>query len=139
MAKTLKELMNPNPVTLESNATAVDAARSMKDAAIGDILVTDKGKLRGIVTDRDLVVRCLAEGKDPGSARLGDVCSPDPVTVGQDEDPARVVQMMKEASVRRIPVVDGDKPVGVVSLGDLAEDRDDKSALAEISAAAPNN
>jgi CBS domain-containing protein len=96
------------------------------------------GRLRGIVTDRDMVVRGLADGREGRSTTIGDVCSPDLVSVGADEDADRAVQLMRERAVRRIPVVDAGQLVGVVSLGDMAIERDPRSVLAQISAAQEN-
>lgn len=136
---TVSELMQTNLVKLEASASVLDAARHMRDSSIGDVLVTDHGRLRGIVTDRDLVVRCLAIEGDPTSTSIGDVCSEDLITLSPDDDFQDAVQLMNDHAVRRLPVVDGDAVVGILSLGDLsvAEDRD--SALGGISAAPPNH
>jgi CBS domain-containing protein len=110
----------------------------MRDRDIGDVLVVDDGKVLGIVTDRDLVIRWLADGGDVAKARLSDMCSPKLTTVGPDvavEDAARI---MRDKALRRLPVVDSGKAVGIVSLGDLAVQSDPKSALGGISAAKPN-
>jgi CBS domain-containing protein len=92
----------------------------------------------GIVTDRDIVVRGLAEGLGL-EAMVGEVASEDIVTVGPDVAAETAVQMMRVAAVRRIPVLDGDTVVGIVSIGDLAVERDPVSALADISEAEPND
>jgi CBS domain-containing protein len=90
------------------------------------------------LTDRDVVVRAVAEGRDPKSIKVGEIVSEDVATVTPDEPVDKVVSLMREKAIRRVPVVDGGRPVGVVSLGDLAVERDSKSALADISAAEPN-
>ena len=100
--------------------------------------MTEGERLRGLVSDRDLVVRALAEGADPDETTVARACSEDLVTVEPEEDLDRAVQLMREHSVRRIPVVEGGHPVGIVSLGDLAVERDPESALGDISAARPN-
>jgi len=110
----------------------------MRDENIGAVLVTDGDRLRGLVSDRDLVVRTLAEGGDPDQTTVVHACSDDLVTVGPDEDLDRAVTLMREHSVRRIPVVDHGQPVGIVSLGDMAMERDARSALGDISAAKSN-
>jgi len=138
MATTVSQLMHTNLVKLDANASVFDAARHMRDSSIGDVLVTDKGKLRGIVTDRDLVVRCLATRSDPAATRLKDVCSEDLVTLAPDDDFQNAVQLMNDHAVRRLPVVDGDEVIGIVSLGDLSIAQDRESALGGISAAPPN-
>ena len=93
----------------------------------------------GIVTDRDLVVRALAERVDPQQVALRDICTQQVTTVQPDTSVDEAVKLMRENALRRLPVVDGKRPVGVVSLGDLATTQDPNSALADISSAAPNN
>lgn len=137
MATLVKELMHKDLTQLDANASVLEAARCMRDADIGDVLVTEKGKLRGIVTDRDLVIRCMAEGGG-SDARIGQLCSGDLVTISPDEEIDRAVALMSDHAIRRLPVVDGDRPVGILSLGDLAVARDRQSALGQISATPPN-
>ena len=138
MTTTVNDLMHTNVVKLDSTASVLDAARHMRDASIGDVLVMDGGKLRGIVTDRDLVVRCLATQGDPSETKVGDVCSEDLVTLSPEDDFQDAVQLMNDHAVRRLPVVDGDEVVGILSLGDLSVAQDRESALGGISAAPPN-
>lgn len=138
MAQAVREVMTRNPVTLQANETLTEAARKMRDSDVGDVLVMDGGKLKGIVTDRDITIRAVANGKDPNRSTLAEVCSPQLVTIPADRPVEEAVKLMRQKSVRRLPVVEGDKPVGVVSIGDLAVGRDSKSALADISAAEPN-
>jgi len=137
MAKTIREVMTRNPVTLEPEASAADAARLMKEHDIGSILVCDDAKLCGIVTDRDLAIRCVADG---GSADepVGGICSTGVFTLAPDDAVSTAVDAMKERAIRRIAVLDGERLVGVVSLGDLAQIQDPRSALGRISAAPPN-
>jgi CBS domain-containing protein len=131
--------MNTKLVQLDADATALEAAKQMRDRDVGNVLVIHEGGLRGIVTDRDLVTRCLADGQGPEKTRLGDLCTEDLVTVQPDASIGDAVRTMTERAVRRLPVMDGERPVGIVSLGDLAVLQDRKSALGEISAARPNN
>ena len=138
MAQKLRDLMTPNPVTCPPDATLGDVARLMKERDIGDVLVMNGDKIVGIATDRDLVVRGLAEGRDAQSP-LRDVCTTDVVTLSPDDDVMKAVNTMRERAVRRLPVADGGRPVGIVSIGDLAIERDSDSALADISAAAPQD
>jgi CBS domain-containing protein len=93
----------------------------------------------GIVTDRDIVVRSLAEGRDPTTCRVSDVCSPDIVTLTPDDTIKRAVDLMKQKAIRRIPVVEDGRPVGIVSIGDLAIEANGEKALADISAAPANS
>ena len=112
----------------------------MRDREIGDVLVVrEDGSLCGLVTDRDLVVRGLAEGLDPTSAAIEDICNHDPVTISSDQSAEDAVKMMREHNIRRLPVVDGGDLVGIISLGDLAIEKDPKSVLADISKAPANN
>jgi CBS domain-containing protein len=139
MAQKVREVMTSAPVTMHPGQPLTTAAAAMRDQGIGAVLVADGGKLTGIVSDRDIVVRAIADGRDPGSTTLADVCSGDTVTVTPDEDAEEAVRRMREHAVRRLPVVaDGGKPVGIVSIGDLAIERDERSALADISAQPPN-
>jgi CBS domain-containing protein len=140
MGQKVRDIMTGAPVTLERNQSLVDAARMMRDAAIGDVLVTDGGRLVGVLTDRDIVVRCIAEARDPGMTTIGECCSSEDVaTVRPDEDANTAVRIMRERAIRRLPVVDNGQPLGVISLGDLAVEKDERSALADISAAPPND
>ncbi len=139
MAQSVREVMTPQPVLLQDSASVVDAARSMRDQDIGDVIVVKNGEICGVVTDRDIVVRAIADARDPASVTLGEICSTEVATVDADEDIDKVEKMMREKAIRRIPVVESGRPVGVISLGDLVMQRDKKSALADISEAPTNN
>lgn len=130
--------MTSSPVTLAADRPVIAAAAAMKEYGIGDVIVVDGGQMRGIVTDCDLAVRVLADGRDPQTTTLGEVCSPSVVTVSPDDEVAEAVSLIRQKAVRRLPVVDGRTPVGIVSIGDLAIERDERSALADVSAALPN-
>lgn len=138
MAQTVREIMTRNVVTLPRDATIVEAARLMRDNGIGDVVVTDGDRAEGIVTDRDIVIRAVADGKEPGSVRLDQVVSEDLTAVAPDDPVDRAVQIMRERAIRRLPVVEAGKPVGIVSLGDLAVEHDSGSALADISEEPPD-
>ena len=138
MAQMVRDVMSRQPLTVEDSATVMDAARAMREANIGDVIVLKGGSICGMVTDRDIVIRAVAEGRDPKSIKVGEICSRDVATVGPDEMVDKVISLMRQKAIRRVPVVEGGKPVGVVSLGDLAIEKDSKSALADISAAQPN-
>jgi CBS domain-containing protein len=138
MARTVREVMTGDPVCLSQETTLDEAARRMADRDIGDVLVTDRGSLRGLVTDRDIVVRALARGRDPARTTLGEIVSGDVVTVEPDESVVRAVDVMRERAVRRLPVCEGDRPVGVVTIADIAQAVNPRSVLADISAAPPN-
>ncbi|HEY8492922.1 MAG TPA: CBS domain-containing protein [Myxococcota bacterium] len=136
----LRDLMTADPIVLDASATVAEAAKCMRDRDVGDVLVRRNGRLAGILTDRDLVVRCLAsEENDPRRQPVGELCSQDLLTLPPDADVEEAMQLMQENAVRRIPIVEGDRAVGIVSLGDLAIARDRRSCLGEISAAPPNS
>lgn len=140
MPERVREVMTPDPVTVATTASLRHAAELMRDRGIGDVLVVDEdGSLFGIVTDRDIVVSGIAEGADPTTTSVDEVCSQDPVTLGPDEAVVEAARLMSARAIRRLPVVDNGSLVGIVSLGDLAEDRDPGSVLGEISGAPPNN
>jgi CBS domain-containing protein len=139
MTQHVSDVMTRAPVTVEPQTSVAVVARMMRDENIGAVLVSEGEQLRGLVSDRDLVVRSMAEGGDPNQMTVAQACSDDLVTVGPADDLARAVEVMREHSVRRVPVVDeGQHAVGIVSLGDLAIERDPESALGDISAARPN-
>lgn len=134
---TVREVMTEVPVTVPPEASVLEAAQLMRSRDIGTVLVGERGNVRGLVTDRDLVLRVLADGSSPDTS-VTVACTAQLVTVGADEEQSTAVELMRRHKVRRLPVVDGSETVGVVSLGDLAAVRDPGSALGEISAAAPN-
>lgn len=140
MPERLREVMTKDPVTVSATASLQHAAELMRDRDIGDVLVIDEsGALFGIVTDRDIVVEGIAEGVDPASTTVDEICTHDPFALGPDDPVAKAVELMSERAIRRLPIVDNGNLVGIVSLGDLAIDRDPGSVLAEISEAPPNN
>lgn len=122
----IRDLMTENPTTCEPSTTAVDAARVMASEDVGPVPIVDGGRLVGIVTDRDLVVRILAEGKDPNSATIGEIASSDLVTVQPDADLQEAERLMADNQVRRLPVVEGDRLVGIVAQADIARVLDEE-------------
>jgi CBS domain-containing protein len=140
MAQKIKDVMTRNPVMLPGGMSVLEAARRMRDESIGDIVVVDGDHVLGIVTDRDLVVRVLAEGHDPRQSTLEGICTRDLTTVTPEDDVDTAVTLMREKSIRRLPVIErAGRPVGIVSLGDLAQEKDPQSALGQISQAPANN
>lgn len=131
------EIMTSPPTTVTADTQIVAVAKKMRDDDIGAVVVTDGDKLDGVVTDRDLVVRGIAENADPLGPVSG-VISGATVSVTRTDDVATAVTLMREHAVRRLPVVDGSQVVGIVSIGDIAVQRDERSALADISTATPN-
>jgi CBS domain-containing protein len=137
MARTVRDVMTVEPTALDLGASVTDATRAMRDGNIGDVLVTEAGRLVGILTDRDVVVRVVAEGRDASRTLVGDVCSRRLATLDASDAVDTAVAKMREASVRRLPVVEGDQLVGIVALGDLAMERAPNSVLGAISTATP--
>jgi len=130
--------MTPQPEQVDVDKTIAAVAKLMRDEDIGEVIVTDGDRLLGIVTDRDIVVRAIADGLDPVRETVDAVFSGDVNTVSADTPIEEAVRVMRERAVRRLPVMEGERLVGVVTLGDLAIEGDEDSALAEISSAAPN-
>ena len=130
--------MTRDPRTANADDTIVEAARIMRDSDIGDVVVMEDGQVSGIVTDRDIVVRGVAEGQDPGSATVSDVCTSGVETNEPDASVDDALRLMREHDIRRLPVVKHGRPVGILSLGDLAVEREPDSTLADISAASPD-
>jgi CBS domain-containing protein len=139
MPQAIRDLMTKEVITLDAGDSARQAAQQMRDKDTGAIVVTQGGSLKGIVTDRDIVVRGVADGRDPEELTVGELCTGELATVSPDDSVDQVINVLREKKVRRVPVVEGDKPVGIISIGDLAIERDEQSALAEISAASQNN
>lgn len=137
MAQRVSELM-ASPITIPASASLVDAAKTMREQNIGDVVVADGDRPLGVLTDRDIVVRAVAEGRTPANTPVSELCSGEVVVVGPEDDVTRAVHLMRERAVRRLPVVTDGRLVGVISLGDLAIERDETSALADMSAADPN-
>jgi CBS domain-containing protein len=138
MADTVRDLLKGDPVTVEASATVQDAAKLMDENDIGNVLVVENNEVQGIVTDRDIVVRVIAKG-DGADASVREAATTDLETLEPDASIDDAIQKMEQGNVRRLPVVEDGKPVGVISLGDLAQAKDKDSALADISAASPNN
>lgn len=136
MAERIRDVMTHDPATLPASASVAEAAQIMRDSDIGDVIILGDGnEITGIVTDRDIAVQVVADSRDPSSTKVGEIASRDLVTVSPDESIGNAVRLMSERAVRRLPVVEGNRPVGIVSLGDLAVVKDPESALADISAA----
>ncbi|MFG3496906.1 CBS domain-containing protein [Streptomyces sp. NPDC047928] len=138
MAQLVREVMTPGVAAVRPDASLVEAAQLMRAQDIGDVLVADGDRLVGVVTDRDITLRAVAEGADPLTVNAQTVCTPDPVCVGPNDEVATAVELMRRHAIRRLPVVEDGRPLGVVSIGDLAISEDPRSALADISRAEPN-
>ena len=127
MAKTIHDLMTSNPSTIEPGKTVADAAKLMRDEDAGLIPIVEGQKLAGTITDRDIAIRVVAEGKDPQSSTVRDVMTTRLVTVDPDQDLDEALRLMAEHQVRRLPVVEEDgKLVGIVAQADIAKHTTDE-------------
>jgi CBS domain-containing protein len=126
MGKCIRDVMTPSPQTVEPGSPAADAARLMQDVDAGMIPVVENGRLLGTVTDRDIALRVVADGKDPRATTAGEIASTDPVTVEPDQDLDEALKLMARHQVRRLPVIEDGRLVGVVAQADLAREGDER-------------
>ncbi len=121
MAQRIEEVMTADPRTLDASETVAAAARAMADDDIGDVLVVEGDRLHGIITDRDIVVRCIAEGRDPAVVRARELAQGTTFWVDAAADIEEVLHEMEEHQVKRLPVIENHRLVGVISEADLAK------------------
>ena len=120
MAKSVRDAMTENPRSIRASASVVEAARLMRDEHIGSLPITDDEELVGMITDRDITTRVVAEAADPKMTSVGDVVSRDLISIEPDEDLEEAVQLMASHQVRRLPVVENGRLVGIVAQADVA-------------------
>jgi CBS domain-containing protein len=120
MGTSIKEVMTRDVRACEPNATVADAAKVMAQEDVGPVPIVEDGRLVGIVTDRDIVVRVVAEGRDPNATTVKEIASTDLVTVSPGDDLDEALKLLAERQVRRLPVVEGDRLVGIVAQADVA-------------------
>ena len=135
----VREVMSAPPETVATTAMVSEAARIMRDHDIGDVIVTEKDRPVGIVTDRDIAVRAFGTGTDPASARVRDVMDGDLVTIAPTETVEEAMRRMRRLNIRRLPVVEAGRVIGIVSLGDLSSLPGAAAVLADLSIAPPNS
>ena len=126
MAKSVRDTMTANPRAITPGDPIVEAARLMSDEDIGSLPVTEEGRLVGMVTDRDIAVRVIAEGKSPESTTVGEVLSRDPVAAEPGQDLDEALRLMAQHQVRRLPVVEEDRLVGILAQADVALEEKEK-------------
>ena len=140
---TARDIMTGDATCASVNDTLVDAARTMKELDVGALPICgDDNRLAGMVTDRDIVVKCLAEGGDPSSTKVSDLAEGKPVTIGADDPVAEILRTMTQYGVRRLPVIDGHELIGMVSQADVAKNLPDENVadlVQAISEAPANN
>lgn len=137
MAEYVRDVMTAGVAAVRPDASLVEAAQLMRAQDIGDVLVAKGDEVVGVLTDRDITLRAVADGMDPLTVSVQSVCTPSPVCVGPDDELETAVRLMRRHAVRRLPVVLDGCPLGMVSLGDVAEAQAPRSTLAAISRAAP--
>jgi CBS domain-containing protein len=140
MAKTARDVMTGGAECVGENESVAVAAKKMRDLDVGALPICgEDDRLKGMLTDRDIVVQVLAQGKDPDSTNAGELGEGKPVTIGADDSLGEALKTMADHKVRRLPVIDGHDLVGVVSQGDLAQsvDEEDVGQLVEAISAAP--
>lgn len=116
-----REMMTRGADCVRTDQTAADAARIMNDLGVGALPICGKDdKLKGVVTDRDLATKIVAQGRDAGTFPAGDLNQDEAVTIGADDPAEEVLATMTRHKVRRLPVIDQDRLVGMISLGDVA-------------------
>ncbi|EEP72573.1 CBS domain-containing protein [Micromonospora sp. ATCC 39149] len=136
----VSDVMTKQVVYLPAETTLDEAARVMKESDIGDVVVTDGATLAGMLTDRDIVVRAVAERSDPAATTIGSIVTREVVMIEQHSTAGEAAALMRERGIRRVLVCDSErKLVGIVSLGDLAMQLDPNSALSDISEQAPQS
>jgi CBS domain-containing protein len=140
MAKTARDVMSQGAECIGENESIIDAAKKMAELDVGVLPICgEDDRLKGMLTDRDIAVKVLAQDKDPGSTNTGELGEGKPVTIGADDSIDEALSTMKEHKVRRLPVIDGHDLVGIVSQGDLASeiDEDKVGDLVEVISEAP--
>ena len=133
MPKTARDVMTPNAECVGENETLLDAAKKLADRGFGSMPICgEDNRLKGVLTDRDIVVKALAQGKDPSSTRAGELGEGKPVTIGADDSVQEALKTMAQYKVRRLPVIDGHDLVGIVALADIARELEDDSSTGDL-------
>ncbi len=126
MASTARDVMTPDAQCIGEKDSVLDAAKRLAELDVGAMPICgEDDRLKGMLTDRDIVVKVLAQGKDPSSTTAGELGEGKPVTIGADDSIEEALRTMKEHKVRRLPVIDGQSLVGIVSQADLARSVDE--------------
>lgn len=121
-----REIMTPDPECVRTSDTVLDAAKRMAELQVGAMPICgEDNRLKGMLTDRDIVVKVLAEGKDPRAVNAGELAQGEAVTIGADDDAKEILRTMSQHQVRRLPVIDGHDLVGIVAQADVARSLDE--------------
>lgn len=141
--KTAREIMTGGVECASTSESLTDAARKMRDLNVGALPICgEDNRLHGMITDRDITVRVVAEGKDPSTLTVNDLAEGKPVTIGADDSVEETLRTMREHGVRRLPVIDGHELIGIVSQADVARNLPEEKIgdlVEAISSAPPNN
>ena len=132
MSKTVQEAMTADPVTISRSDSVVSAARLMESADVGSVPVVEQGTPVGIVTDRDIAIRVVAQGKDPQQTQVGEIATDQPYYVHPDQDLDEALELMAYRKVRRLPVVDDGQLVGMLAQADVVHEAKEKKAAQVI-------
>jgi len=117
---TARDIMTPGADHVTASTTVLEVAKKLASEDVGSVPICDGDRLQGMITDRDIVVKVLAEGKDPASTTVGELAQGEVVTIGADDPVEEISRTMAQYQVRRLPVIDGQKLVGMVAQADLA-------------------
>ena len=138
-----RDIMSTDPRCVREDETLVDAARLMRELDVGALPICGNDeRLKGMITDRDIVVKCIADGGDPSSVKVGELAEGKPVTIGADDPVEEILRTMTQYGVRRLPVIDGHELIGIVSQADVARNLPDEltgDLVQSISSAPANN
>jgi CBS domain-containing protein len=127
MGKTAREIMTGDADCVQESQSILDAAKELAERDVGAMPICgDDDRLKGMLTDRDIVVKVLAQGKDPSSTKVSELAEGKPVTIGADDSIEEALRTMSEHKVRRLPVIDGHELVGIISQADIARNLDDE-------------
>jgi CBS domain-containing protein len=142
MAKTARDIMSEDCECIGENDTVADAAKKLSELGVGAMPICgEDDRLKGVVSDRDIVVNVIAQGKDPSDVRVGELGDGKPVTIGADDSVSEAIRTMADKQVRRLPVIDGHELVGIVSQADIAKnaDEDEVGELVEALSSGSDN
>jgi CBS domain-containing protein len=133
MPKVARDVMTPNAECIGENETLLDAAKKLAERGFGAMPICgEDNRLKGMLTDRDIVVKALATGKDPASTRAGELGEGKPITIGADDSLEETLQTMAQYKIRRLPVIDGHDLVGIVAVADVARELSDDRAKGDL-------
>jgi CBS domain-containing protein len=126
VATKARDIMSDNAECIGENDTVADAAKRLKELGVGAMPICgEDNRLKGVLSDRDIVVNVIAEGRDPSEVKAGELGDGKPVTIGADDSVSEAIRTMAEKQVRRLPVIDGHELVGIVSQADIAKNADE--------------